>query len=152
MQTEILKSYSKEQIKFEKTRLEKKYDSIENLHQKFSVNKCSNPDYVDDYMIWQALNEDDTKLTEKIVLRNTSIYQMMSPRRMEILDYLSSHNTKSIKTLAGELKRNYKNVYDDIKALVKFDLIELINDGKNKRPVTKIETITIMPDKKVGTS
>ena len=93
MQTEILKSYSKEQIKSEKIRLEKKYDSIENLHQKFSVNKCSNPDYVDDYMIWQALNEDDTKLTEKIVLRNTSIYQMMSPRRMEILDYLRRSRT-----------------------------------------------------------
>ena len=151
MQTEILKSYSSEQIKTEKNRLEKKYDSIETLHQKFSVNKCRNPDYVDDYMIWKALSEENVRLTEKIVLKNLGIYQMVSPRRMEILDYLSSHSTKSIKTLASELKRNYKNVYDDIKALVKFDLVELVDEGKNKRPVTKIESITVMPDKKTGT-
>ncbi|MEE9151862.1 MAG: hypothetical protein V3U20_08545 [Thermoplasmata archaeon] len=132
----------------EKSRLEKKYDSIESLHQKFSVNKCRNPEYVDDYMIWKALNEDDTRITEKIVLKNLGIYGMMSPKRMEILDYLSSHNTKSIKTLASELKRNYKNVYDDIKALEKFGLVELIHDGRNKRPITKIDSILVMPDKK----
>ena len=148
MLTEISKSYSKVQIMAEKSRLEKKYDSIESLHQKFSVNKCRNPEYVDDYMIWKALNEDDTRITEKIVLKNLGIYGMMSPKRMEILDYLSSHNTKSIKTLASELKRNYKNVYDDIKALEKFGLVELIHDGRNKRPITKIDSILVMPDKK----
>jgi len=149
MQTEILKSYSSEQIKTEKLRLEKKYGSFENLRQKFSVDKCHNPEFVDDYMVLKALNEEDTSLTERVVLKNLSIYQMMSPKRMEILDYLSSHGTESIKTLAIELKRNYKNVYDDIKALVKFGLVELIHDGRNKRPITKIDSIIVMPDKKI---
>jgi hypothetical protein len=152
MQTEIFKSYSNDQIKAEIIRLEKKYDSIESLHQKFSVNKCRNPDLVDDYMIWKALNEEDVKLTEKIVLNTLGIYHMISPKRMEILDYLSSHTTKSIKTLAIELKRNYKNVYDDIKALQKFDLVELMDDGRNKRPTTKIDSIIVVPDKKTGPS
>ena len=151
MHTEILKSYSNEQIMAEKRRLEKKYDSIENLHQKFTINKCRNPELVDDYMLWKALNEEDAKLTEKIVLKSLGIYGMMSPKRMEILDYLTSHETKSIKTLASELKRNYKNVYDDIKALEMFGLVELIDDGKNKRPVTRIDSIIVMPDKKVVT-
>ena len=152
MHTEILKSYSSEQIKAEKSRLERKYNSIENLHQKFAVNKCRNPEYVDDYMVWKALNEENARLTEKIVLKTLEIYEMVSPKRMEILDYLSSHTTKSIKTLAGELKRNYKNVYDDIKALEKYDLVELMDDGRNKRPITKIDSITVMPDKKTGPS
>ena len=150
MQTEILKSYSSEQLKGERMRLERKYESFENLHQKFSVNKCHNPDYVDDYMIWKALDEEDVILSERIVLKSLSIYQMMSPRRMEILDYLSSHGTKSIKTLAAEIKRNYKNVYDDVRALEKFGLIELVIDGRNKRPITKIERISATPDKKTG--
>jgi len=150
MHTEIFKSYSNAQIMEEKRRLEKKYDSIENLHQKFSVDKCRNPELVDDYMIWKALNEEGARLTEKIVLKSLGIYQMMSPKRMEILDHLSSHATKSIKELAIELKRDYKNTYDDIKALVKFDLIELINDGKNKRPISKIDNIIMLPDKKIG--
>jgi predicted transcriptional regulator len=150
MQTEIFKSYTKEQVEGEKNRLEAKYESIENLHQKFSVQKCRNPQFVDDYMVWKALSEEDISITEKIVLKNLDIYQMLSQKRMEILDYLSSHDTKSLKTLALELKRNYKNVYDDIKALAKFDLVELIDDGRNKRPITKLDSISVVPDKKAG--
>ncbi len=148
MQTEILKSYSNEQIEAEKRRLERKYGSFENLHQKFQVIRCGNPEYVDDYMVWKALSEEEASIKEKIVLKTLDIYQMMSPKRMEIIDYLSSHSSKSIKTLAIELKRDYKNVYDDVKALERFGLVEFIIEGKNKRPITKIELISVQPDKK----
>ncbi len=150
MLTEIFKSYTKEQVKVERHRLESKYESIESLHQKFSVQKCRNPQFVDDYMVWKALSEENISITEKIILKNLDIYQMLSQKRMEILDYLSSHDTKSLKTLAQELKRNYKNVYDDIKALAKFDLVELIDEGRNKRPITKLDSISMVPDKKTG--
>jgi len=148
MQTEILKSFSGEQIDAEKRRLELKYESFENLQQRFSVNKCQHPDIVDDYMVWKALlNEGDVILTEKIILKNLDIYLMMSPKRMEIIDYLVSHSTKSIKELAADLKRDYKNVYDDIKALEKFDLLDLEGEGKMRRPTTKIHSIMIKPDR-----
>ena len=147
MQTEILKSFTNEQIAAEKRRLERKYESFENLQHRFSVNKCQNPDIVDDYMVWRALNEDDVTFTEKIILKNLDIYLMMSPKRMEIIDYLVSHSTKSIKELAADLKRNYKNVYDDIKALEKFDLLDLEGEGKMRRPTTKIHSIMIKPDR-----
>ncbi len=150
MQTEILKSYSNEHIEAEKRRLERQYESLETLHQKISVEKCNNPQYVDDYMLWKAMEEDDVRLTDTIMLNNLDIYQMMSPKRMEILDFLSSHNTGSIKSLAIELKRDYKNVYDDVKALEKFGLIDLIVEGRNKCPITMIERISILPDRKIG--
>jgi predicted transcriptional regulator len=149
MQTELVKSYSREQIEAERKRLEVKYGSVEHLNQKFSVQKCRNPEYVDDYMVWKSLEEEDVRITETIVINDLEIYKMMSPKRMEIIDYLSSHRTESIKTLALELKRNYKNVYDDIKALNKYGLVELVDSGKNKRPTTKIEHITLIPDKKL---
>lgn len=150
MQTEIFKTYTKEQINAEKRRLESKYDSFDSLQQKFSVQKCGNPEFVDDYMVLKALDDEEITFTEKIVLKNLDIYQMVSEKRMEILDYLSTHDIKSLKNLANELKRNYKNVYDDVKALEKFGLVELIPDGRNKRPITKIDSIIVMPDKKVG--
>ena len=151
MHTEILKTYSKEQITAEMRRLEEKYESLEMMHQKMQVRKCSDPEQVDDYMVWRTLKEnEDVRLTERIVYKNLDIYQMISPKRMELLDYLTTHTTKSIKTLAHELKRNYKNVYDDIRAMEKFELVELVDDGRNKRPVTKIESIIMMPDRKVG--
>jgi predicted transcriptional regulator len=145
-----MKSYTNEQIEAEKHTLASKYGSIDALHQRLQVEKCRNPEQVDDYMIWQALKEDDVKVTEKIVLKNLDIYLMMSPKRMELLDYLAKHSIKSIKILAKELKRDYKNVYDDIKAMEKFELVELVNEGKNKRPVTKIDSIMMVPDKKIG--
>lgn len=150
MHTEILKTYSKEQIDAEFKRLVSKYQSIDNLHQKIQVEKCRNPEQIDDYMIWRSLEEEDLNITEKIVLKSLDIYLMLSPKRMELLDYLSTHSIDSIKILAKELKRNYKNVYDDIRAMEKFDLIELVDDGRNKRPVTKINTIVMVPDKKIG--
>lgn len=150
MQTEIMKIYTKQQINAELKGLKAKYQSIDNLHQKVQIEKCSNPDLVDDYMIWKALAEEEVDISEKIVLKTLDIYSMMSPKRMEILDYLTAHSTNSIKLLAHELKRNYKNVYDDIKAMEEFGLIELINDGRNKRPVTKIDAIKMVPDKKIG--
>jgi predicted transcriptional regulator len=150
MHTEILKTYTKEQIDAEFKRLESKYQSIDNLHQKIQVEKCRDPEQVDDYMTWKSLDEEDLNITEKIVLKSLDIYLMLSPKRMELLDYLSTHSIDSIKILAKELKRNYKNVYDDIRAMEKFDLIELVDDGRNKRPVTKINTIVMVPDKKIG--
>jgi hypothetical protein len=150
MHTEILKTYTKDQIDAEYKRLESKYQSIDNLNQKIQVEKCGNPELVDDYMIWRSLDEEDLYITEKIVLKSLDIYLMLSPKRMELLDYLSTHSIDSIKILAKELKRNYKNVYDDIRAMEKFDLIELVDDGRNKRPVTKINTIVMVPDKKIG--
>ncbi len=150
MQTEILKIYSEQQITAELKGLEQKYESIDNLHQKLQIEKCANPDLVDEYMVWKALLEEEAAISEKIVLKTLDIYSMMSPKRMEILDYLTAHSINSIKLLAQELKRNYKNVYDDVKAMEEFGLIELVNDGRNKRPVTKINAIRMVPDKKVG--
>jgi hypothetical protein len=150
VQTEIIKIYSDQQITAEMKRLVEKYGSIDNLHQKLQIEKCANPDLVDDYMVWKALLEEEVAISEKIVLKTLDIYSMMSPKRMEILDYLTAHSINSIKILATELKRNYKNVYDDVKAMEEFGLIELVNDGRNKRPVTKINTIKMVPDKKAG--
>ncbi len=150
MQTEINKIYSDHQIKAEISRLEAKYTSLESLQQKLQIEKCSNPQQVDDFMVWKALCEEEVSISEKIVLKTLDIYLMMSPKRMEILDYLTNHSINSIKILAKELKRNYKNVYDDVKAMEEFGLVELVNDGRNKRPVTKIDTIKMVPDKKIG--
>jgi predicted transcriptional regulator len=150
VQTEIIKIYSDQQITAELKGLEDKYESIDSLHQKLQIEKCSNPDLVDDYMVWKALKEEEVVISEKIVLKTLDIYSMMSPKRMEILDYLTAHSINSIKLLAQELKRNYKNVYDDVKAMEEFGLVELVNDGRNKRPVTKINTIKMVPDKKAG--
>ena len=49
----------------------------------------------------------------------------------------------SIKELALHLDRDYKNVYDDVQALVKFELLVLQKRGKARVPVFPSDTIEI---------
>ena len=61
-----------------------------------------------------------------------------------MLEYISQKNPISLKALAEETKRDYKNVYDDAKALQRFKLLDFIKEGKNKRPVSRITSIEVL--------
>lgn len=152
MKIEILKSYREGQIEAESKRLERKYGSFENLRQKYSIIKCRKPEYADDYMVWKTIRAGDVKIEERVTLKTYDIYRVFTPKRMELIDYLTTHDPGSIKILAGELKRNYKNTYDDIKALESYGLVELLHEGKNKKPVTFIEKINISPTKRISSN
>jgi predicted transcriptional regulator len=55
-------------------------------------------------------------------------FSALSPKRWELLKFLRKHGPMSIKKLAAPLKRDYKNVFDDVKHLCKLDLIEKQED------------------------
>ncbi len=143
MQIEIVSDYEDDDLRFELERFRMRYSSFETLQQKISTLKCRDPDIVDDYMVWDALKRKGSMM-ETIVIRTFDIYNMFSQRRMELLNYLINHPLPdSIRDLAATLKRDYKNVYDDIKALEKYGLICLVRDGKSKRVITRVKSINI---------
>jgi hypothetical protein len=150
MKVEIYKSIREGQLETEIKRLEKKYGSFDNLRQKYSVIKCRRPEYADDYMIWKTIRSEDVRIQERVTLKTFDIYRVITPKRMELLDYLQTHRPESIKILAQELRRNYKNTYDDVKALETYGLVELLHEGKNKKPVTFIDKIDISPTKRIS--
>ena len=57
-----------------------------------------------------------------------TLFSALSPKRWELLRFLRNRGPMSIKKLAAELKRDYKNVYDDVKHLSKLDLIQKQED------------------------
>ncbi len=61
---------------------------------------------------------------------HNTLFSALSPKRWELMGYLRKHGPMSIKKLAGILKRDYKNVYDDVQHLSKLDLIQKYEDGK----------------------
>jgi predicted transcriptional regulator len=131
-------------ITFEMERLKKEYSSFESLQQKVSTLKCRNPDLIDDYVVWNALRKKGCSITEKIILQTFDIFSMVSQRRMELLSHLVSHPMpNSIRVLSTELRRDYKNVYDDIKALERYGLLCLVRDGKSKKIITRVKAINI---------
>jgi predicted transcriptional regulator len=57
-----------------------------------------------------------------------TLFSALSPKRWELMKFLRKQGPMSIKKLAAQLKRDYKNVYDDVKQLEKLDLIQKKQD------------------------
>ena len=160
MLTRLRFSDPKKNLEVIQKQLLKKYKNIEDLSADVQRNKCSDPMAVDDYMLWHAINtinkdkeihseEHSTSerpqimIREEIIFHTTEFYSVLTPRRMEILEYIYAHDPISVKALAAETGRDYKNVYDDVTALEQFNLLELVREGKNRRPITRLTEIEI---------
>ncbi len=143
MLVEIEKIHKRNDIQHEIENLKNKYGTIDKLHRKVTDDKCGNPFQVDDYILWKALETPGCEYTEKIAVDSPDIFGDLSPRRLELLEYVRMHNVKSIKDLAAELERNYKNVYDDLKALQEWGLVSLPRRGKDKKPISHVESLKV---------
>ena len=55
------------------------------------------------------------------------LHSMLTEKRMALLEYAANHQNLSIRQLAAELDRDYKNVYDDVQRLMSLGLIEVQN-------------------------
>ncbi len=55
------------------------------------------------------------------------LHSMLTEKRMTLLEYVANNQGLSIRQLAIELERDYKNVYDDVQRLMSLGLIEVQN-------------------------
>jgi len=70
---------------------------------------------------------------------------LLTPKRVELLDYLASIRVESINELAHKVKRDVKNVYEDLQILRNLGLVVLRRRGKrNVVPETLVEEITFL--------
>lgn len=69
-----------------------------------------------------------------------TFFRHITPRRFDLLEELHRCGPISINALAKLLKRNYKNVHDDVKALESIGLIERREDGRYSVPWDEINT------------
>ena len=58
--------------------------------------------------------------------------RVITPARLELLSMIRKEKPKSIQELSRLLKRDFKNVYQDVKALADAGLLELKEQGKGK--------------------
>ena len=58
----------------------------------------------------------------------TALLAALTPKRLELLRYVRHHRVRSIKGLAADLGRNYKNVHQDVEELVRLDLLRRTSD------------------------
>lgn len=143
MLIEIEKVHAQKDIRNEIETLARRYGTFERLQQGVINDKCGRPLSVDDFVLWRALRTPNVVYTEKIAVDSPSIFGDLTPRRLEILEHVRMHSVRSIKDLAEKLNRNYKNVYDDLKALERWGLMSLPRRGKDKKPVSHVESLKV---------
>ena len=142
-------------------RYERDYHSVHRLKRRVLDEGCRNYEIMDDLMIWLTLikNRQNVNLPQDILALETTfeleyvetssypgfeMSKFLTPKRLEILHEIKKNPGRSIKELAQQLKRDYKNVYDDIHALAKFDLIVLMKQGKSRVPWLPADIIEII--------
>lgn len=143
MRVEVARVMAAADVAREVRSLETRNESFEALRQRVLLHSCNDPTAVDDYVIWKALREDQGALEERTVFDTADVFRALTPRRVELLEHLQGNEVRSIKELAGALRRDYKNTYDDLVALEQWGLVTRSRDGKNQRPAARITSLRV---------
>jgi len=154
MLVRVLRRLTLEEIEDQIRRLERSYgttfDEFEELFLKGSGDQKS----VDTYFRWATLvhayrgyvesGELDCVVEELHDLDSNEL-RAFTPKRLELLHVLSNLRVDSINELARKVRRNVKNVYQDLKTLQKLGLITLTRRGKrNIVPEVLVEELTFL--------
>jgi hypothetical protein len=76
---------------------------------------------------------------------NSDEMALLTPKRLELLDSLASLRIESINDFAQKIRRNVKNVYQDLQVLRKLGLVTFKKRGRrNVVPETLVEEITFL--------
>jgi len=147
MRVEVSREVAKADVARETALLEARHTSFESLRQRAFVERCSDPVAADDYVLWRALREADGGLEDRTVFDTPDVFRTLTPRRVELLEFLHGNEVASIKDLAARLRRDYKNTYDDLVALEAWGLVSLVREGKNQRPIAKVTSLRVSWEK-----
>jgi hypothetical protein len=161
MEIRVKKHYDIDEMEEMIDQYEKDYHSVHRLKRRVLDEGCHNYEIMDHLMIWLTLikNRQNVNLPQDILTLETTfeleyvethtypgfeMSKFLTPKRLEILHEIKRNPGKSIKELAQQLKRDYKNVYDDIQALAQFELVILMKSGKSRIPWLPAEVIEIL--------
>jgi len=70
--------------------------------------------------------------------------RQLSPRRMQLLNFLSESNVDSINKLSKAIGRDVKNIYNDLKILERLGFLRLVKEGRRLSPELLVHEITIL--------
>ncbi|ELZ61313.1 MULTISPECIES: hypothetical protein [unclassified Haloferax] len=73
----------------------------------------------------------------------TRLRQLLTDRRMELLEEVMERPPESIRALASCLERDVHDVHDDLHLLAEYDIIHFETDGRAKKPYVPYDTVRI---------
>jgi predicted transcriptional regulator len=69
--------------------------------------------------------------------------QLLTDRRMGLLEEVMEHPPESIRALADRLDRDVHDVHDDLHLLTEYDIIYFEENGRAKKPYVPYDTVRI---------
>ncbi len=91
---------------------------------------------------WKQAEKESVEFPEENLyfIDSSTFFQVLSKRRIALLKALHSHGISSIRELSRMLKRDYKNVYQDVQLLKKAGLIHQNSMKRIYVPWDKLKT------------
>ena len=151
MEWRVVKSIPMHQVRTRMAILREKYGSLSQLHEEYAKGRIP-PGTFKEYIEWTNMNhalrayqegEDFEYLAEEELSLTREEYTQLTPRRLELLDFLGAEPVSSINDLAEKLGRDVKNVYNDLKVLENLGFIALRNKGRSHIPEQIVYEINI---------
>lgn len=69
----------------------------------------------------------------------------LDERHLAILEHLDDHSPPSVRQLAADLGEDKGTISRHLTVLAELDAVELVRDGRSKRPVLKHEHVVLEP-------
>jgi len=154
MEWRVVKSISLAEVQVHMEAFSEKYGSLSHLHEEFAKGRMP-PGTFDEYIKWTNMNhavrayqegEDFEYLDEEPLHLEKEQYRLITPTRLELLDFLATETVQSINDLAAKLGRNVKNVYTDLKILESLGFVVLRKEGRSLVPELVVYEINILLD------
>jgi predicted transcriptional regulator len=107
----------------------------------------------EDYVEWAGMEhslraygegEDFDYFTEDVVEISYDELARLTPKRIALMDQLSSFRAESINDLARRIGRDVKNVYNDLKILEDLKFVRLNREGRRLIPDLLVKEITFL--------
>jgi predicted transcriptional regulator len=122
------------------------------LSREFEAGKMPR-DRMDDYIEWSGMihalraageGEDFDYYAEEDLQLSPEDFESLTPRRIELLDYLADEHASSINELADKVGRDVKNVHGDLRILERLGFVRLVEEGKSLAPELLVQEFTVL--------
>ena len=152
MLVKIVRRLTLKEVEERINRLKKEYGvSFSEFEELYLAGMLDGPS-AEAYFEWSGLvhayrgyleNGDLDYTVEETYQMNPEDLRIFTPKRLELLYRLSELRVNSINDLAHKVRRNVKNVYQDLKVLSAYGLVALKEKGKKSVvPESLVEEIT----------
>jgi predicted transcriptional regulator len=122
------------------------------LSREFEAGKMPR-EKLDDYVEWSSMihalraageGEDFDYYAEENLELTQEQFDSLTPRRVELLDYIADEHASSINELAERVGRDVKNVHGDLRILEGLGFVRLVREGKSLVPELLVQEFTIL--------